>query len=173
MAYRKLGRDKEVAKLCNDDVNATIKDKVAYYNEANKEVAKLCNHQKTVPKNYNVKSESMKKELKDHTDYLLELNEYLNTFSNKKKKNTDSKVYEDSEIGKLKKVFPKDKSKVETIIKNLKDKISKMEHKLQDREDNKEIALGTSKLNYMDPRITVIMFFNIQQVTIISLLIQI
>ena len=139
----------------NDDVNASINDKVAYYNEANKEVAKLCNHQKTVPKNYNVKSESMKKELKDHTDYLLELNEYLNTFSNKKKKNADNKVYEDSEIGKLKKVFPKDKSKVETIIKNLKDKISKMEHKLQDREDNKEIALGTSKLNYMDPRITV------------------
>ena len=133
------------------DNKSTIEEKVSYYNEANKQVAILCNHQKTVPKNYNVKSELMQKELKDHADYLLELNEYLKDFSNKKPK----KKYEDTEVGKLKKVFPKDKDKVVKIITNLKEKIKKMEIKLKQREDNKQIALGTSKLNYMDPRITV------------------
>jgi DNA topoisomerase I len=34
-------------------------------------------------------------------------------------------------------------------------KISKMEMDLKHRDDNKEVALGTSKLNYMDPRISV------------------
>ena len=131
------------------DTKSTTEEKVQYYNEANKQVAILCNHQKTVPKNYNVKSEQMQKELKDHTDYLLELNEYLKDFKKAKGK------YEDSEVGKLKKVFPKDKEKVAKLINGLKEKIKKMEMKIKEREDNKQIALGTSKLNYMDPRITV------------------
>ena len=95
------------------DIKSTTDEKVQYYNEANKQVAILCNHQKTVPKNYNVKSEQMQKELKDHTDYLLELNEYLKDFKKSKSK------YEDSEVGKLKKVFPKDKEKVTKLINGL------------------------------------------------------
>ena len=35
------------------------------------------------------------------------------------------------------------------------DNISKEETKLRDRDENKDVALGTSKINYMDPRITV------------------
>ncbi|CAB9519858.1 DNA topoisomerase 1 [Seminavis robusta] len=34
-------------------------------------------------------------------------------------------------------------------------KISKMEMDLKHKDDNKEVSLGTSKINYMDPRITV------------------
>ena len=40
-------------------------------------------------------------------------------------------------------------------MKNLEEKVKKKSLKLKDREDNKQVALGTSKLNYMDPRITV------------------
>lgn len=125
----------------------SIEDKVAYYNEANKQVAILCNHQKTVPKNYNIKSESMQKELEDYVNYLDELNQHLKSIKNSKKK--------DYIQGKLKCVFPKDKEKTQKLINNLKEKIRKFEFKLKEREDNKQIALGTSKLNYMDPRITV------------------
>ena len=125
----------------------SIEDKVAYYNEANKQVAILCNHQKTVPKNYNIKSESMQKELEDYVNYLDELNQHLKSIQNSKKK--------DYIKGKLKCVFPKDKEKTQKLINNLKEKIRKFEFKLKEREDNKQIALGTSKLNYMDPRITV------------------
>jgi DNA topoisomerase-1 len=34
-------------------------------------------------------------------------------------------------------------------------KIAKMEMDLKHKDDNKEVSLGTSKINYMDPRITV------------------
>ena len=33
--------------------------------------------------------------------------------------------------------------------------IRKMEVDINNRDENKEVALGTSKINYMDPRITV------------------
>merc|ERR1711988_1793565 len=34
-------------------------------------------------------------------------------------------------------------------------KITKLETDIKSRDDNKEVALGTSKINYMDPRISV------------------
>lgn len=37
----------------------------------------------------------------------------------------------------------------------LQDQLFKLEVTATDKEENKEIALGTSKLNYLDPRITV------------------
>merc|ERR1719263_2388016 len=35
------------------------------------------------------------------------------------------------------------------------EKIKKMEVELRNKEENKEVSLGTSRANYMDPRITV------------------
>lgn len=35
------------------------------------------------------------------------------------------------------------------------EKIKKMEVDIRNKDDNKEVALGTSKINYMDPRISV------------------
>jgi DNA topoisomerase I len=46
----------------------------------------------------------------------------------------------------------------EQVIKKLEawnNKISKMEMDLKHKDDNKEVSLGTSKINYMDPRISV------------------
>lgn len=43
------------------------------------------------------------------------------------------------------------KRKIEQMTKSLEKEV----YKVDTREQNKEIALGTSKLNYMDPRITV------------------
>ena len=67
-----------------------------------------------------------------------------------KKKNK----YKDSKTDNVKKVFPNNKERAEHALKNLEEKVKKMSLKLKDREDNKQVALGTSKLNYMDPRIT-------------------
>lgn len=41
------------------------------------------------------------------------------------------------------------------ILERLKDQLKKLELQETDRDENKTIALGTSKLNYLDPRITV------------------
>lgn len=43
----------------------------------------------------------------------------------------------------------------ETRVKKLKEQISAEEQKLKTKKDNAEVALGTSKINYMDPRITI------------------
>jgi DNA topoisomerase I len=40
-------------------------------------------------------------------------------------------------------------------IENAKDKIKKLLTKKDNREELKNVALGTSKINYLDPRITV------------------
>ncbi len=40
-------------------------------------------------------------------------------------------------------------------IKTWDEKISKMEVDIRNKDDNKEVSLGTSKINYMDPRISV------------------
>ena len=40
-------------------------------------------------------------------------------------------------------------------IARLEEQLMKLEVQATDREENKQIALGTSKLNYLDPRISV------------------
>ena len=47
------------------------------------------------------------------------------------------------------------KDQVIKRIQNWNSKISKMEMDLKHKDDNKEVSLGTSKINYMDPRISV------------------
>merc|ERR1712129_416477 len=48
-----------------------------------------------------------------------------------------------------------DSDQVAKKAKQWTEKITKMETQLRNKEDNKEVSLGTSKANYMDPRITV------------------
>jgi DNA topoisomerase-1 len=40
-------------------------------------------------------------------------------------------------------------------VAKLKQQIEAEEVKVKNKEDNKAVALGTSKINYMDPRITI------------------
>jgi DNA topoisomerase I len=40
-------------------------------------------------------------------------------------------------------------------FERMQNQLEKLELQATDREENKEIALGTSKLNYLDPRISV------------------
>mmetsp|Transcript_5455 Transcript_5455/g.8394 ORF Transcript_5455/g.8394 Transcript_5455/m.8394 type:complete len:795 (+) Transcript_5455:69-2453(+) len=47
------------------------------------------------------------------------------------------------------------KDQVMKKLDSWKEKIKKMELNIKHKDDNKEVALGTSKLNYMDPRISV------------------
>jgi DNA topoisomerase-1 len=43
----------------------------------------------------------------------------------------------------------------EKKIENWTDSIRKLEIDIRNRDENKEVSLGTSKINYMDPRISV------------------
>jgi DNA topoisomerase-1 len=46
--------------------------------------------------------------------------------------------------------------KLETAVDKLNQRIENMKVQMEDKEGNKEVALGTSKINYIDPRLTVV-----------------
>ncbi|KAI2628985.1 eukaryotic DNA topoisomerase I [Xylaria nigripes] len=46
--------------------------------------------------------------------------------------------------------------KIEANIKKIEERIRNIETQAADRDGNKEVALGTSKINYIDPRLTVV-----------------
>ena len=50
---------------------------------------------------------------------------------------------------------PKTVDQCQNQITKLQERISKDDMKAKCREENKSVALGTSKINYMDPRITI------------------
>ncbi|EAS05059.2 DNA topoisomerase I (macronuclear) [Tetrahymena thermophila SB210] len=137
-----------------------LKDKLNFYDEANRNVAILCNHQKTVGKNFDVMVGKMEQRINVYKDYEKELHTHLN----KCKKNgvnayEKEVILEEKDDGKHKmfvKKFPGTKEKIQEAIEKIKKKIDEEQNKKQSKEKNKEIALGTSKTNYNDPRISVV-----------------
>lgn len=67
-----------------------LKDKLNFYDEANRNVAVLCNHQKTVGKNFDVMVGKMDTRIKIYQEYQKELTAHLN----KCKKNGSVTAYE-------------------------------------------------------------------------------
>ena len=51
--------------------------------------------------------------------------------------------------------MPKNVEQCKAMIEKAREALLKEEQKVQNKEDNKNLALGTSKINYMDPRITI------------------
>lgn len=149
-----------------DVSNLELDEKIAFYDEANRQVALLCNHQKTVSKTFDQSLEKQKLKVEDMKEYLEQLKSHV-----KKLKRGDSGYDEDDvekevekklrgddgklKIKPIKRKFPKDSDKAQDEIKKLEKRIQKEVQKTTQREENKAVALGTSKLNYNDPRITV------------------
>lgn len=142
---------------------AAVPEKVLAYNRANREVALLCNHQRSVPKTFNKSMETLKSKVeKLCVCFFVETKVW-------KMKNVqiDAKKAEvaeqKSELKRAKAEYKNSKSqasqkKVEQAEKKLKrteEALKKLEVLATDREENKDVALGTSKLNYLDPRISV------------------
>lgn len=117
------------------DLKMTIEEKLLAYNRANRAVAVLCNHQRAPPKTHEKQMENLETKISDKEKQLKEVKKELK----KAKKEKDEKSKE------------KFKKKVQTIENQL----HKLEIQRKDKSENKTIALGTSKLNYLDPRITV------------------
>ncbi|GAB2227616.1 hypothetical protein Droror1_Dr00009442 [Drosera rotundifolia] len=131
--------------LSTNTSDTDVAKKVVTYNQANKEVAIICNHQRTVSKNH---AASMQK-LNDKINNLKgELSKLENDLALAKRGK-----FPDSEDGKRKRNMGPEA--LEKKIAKTKDMIEKVISDMESREDMKEIALGTSKLNYCDPRITV------------------
>ncbi|KAL6768009.1 DNA topoisomerase 1 [Auxenochlorella protothecoides] len=118
----------------------SVEAKKAAYDTANKEVAVLCNHQRAVPKGHVGQMEKLTAKMEALHAELAELQ-------------ADLKLA-------LKGLPGKDGRKLnaeslENRASKKQQQIEKAEINFKVKEDLKTVALGTSKINYLDPRITV------------------
>ncbi|PSN50633.1 DNA topoisomerase 1 [Blattella germanica] len=124
------------------DPEYTVQEKILAYNRANRAVAILCNHQRAVPKTHAKSMENLKAKIDAKKDTILDAERQYKDAKHEHKRNGSAKNKIDME-------------KRKKALERLKDQLAKLELQATDKEENKEIALGTSKLNYLDPRISV------------------
>jgi DNA topoisomerase-1 len=112
--------------------NDSLHEKMLSYNRANREVAVLCNHQRSVPKTFDKSMKALEDKIKD-----------------KKAELKTAKSELDHCRGEAA------RAKARKKVERIKEQLKRMKIQRTDRDENKTIALGTSKLNYLDPRISV------------------
>ncbi|XP_077982334.1 DNA topoisomerase I, mitochondrial-like [Glandiceps talaboti] len=124
------------------DPDDSVTAKILSYNRANRAVAILCNHQRAAPKTFDKQMTNLQEKIGKKND----------TIKAAKKDYKKLKVdYKTSRDERLKKALERKKKQLE----RLEEQLMKLEVSATDKQENKEIALGTSKLNYLDPRISV------------------
>lgn len=136
---------------------AVTKEKEVEYNRANREVAILCNHQRSVPKGFAAAYQKLQDKHLLLRKQLKELRKMAKAKAAGKdvrvKTETTDKAVMQTETHLWKKqpslVTIKDRIRLWT------EKLAAHELNMRNKDDNKEVALGTAKINYMDPRITV------------------
>ena len=139
LTLNQLLREAETAGQCHEKDNVVAKK--AVYDRANKDVAILCNHQKTVSKGFQASMDKVKDKIAKMEKELKDLQKALKC----------AKKGEPAPGAKS--VTP-----VEVALKRVEKKREQIEKASTDaavREDLKSVALGTSKINYMDPRISI------------------
>ncbi|KAJ0101092.1 hypothetical protein Patl1_04083 [Pistacia atlantica] len=123
-----------------------VAEKIVVYNTANKEVAIICNHQRTVSKTHGAQMTRLTDKIEELKGVLKDLKIDLDRARKGKPPLKDSD-------GKQKRNLTPEA--IERKIAQTNVKIEKMERDMKTKEDLKTVALGTSKINYLDPRITV------------------
>ncbi|NXU85650.1 TOP1M topoisomerase, partial [Xiphorhynchus elegans] len=126
--------------LTNPEDN--VAGKLLSYNRANRAVAILCNHQRSVPKTFAKSMENLQAKIDAKKKQVEEAQQEL-------KKAEDE--FEDTKDAKAEANVEKKKK----LLKKLEEQLARLNVQATDKEENKQIALGTSKLNYLDPRISI------------------
>jgi len=140
--------------------DAILNQKLVFYNRANREVAILCNHQRTVPKMFDTQMEKLVAQQAEVQKQMEELEEHLDDLKGGRKQKKEKKVKkekgeDDDEENEKKRKRSNDPEKIQSQIEKLSGRLKGFEAKITMKSDTKTVALGTSKINYMDPRITV------------------
>jgi DNA topoisomerase-1 len=148
--------DAELPKLM--PAHATVEEKESAYNDANRKVAILCNHQRTVSKAQEV---GLEKKLQEITELEKQLDE-LRVMQ--KRVDAGKELLElkpddagDDDKKKYAYLFEKQPTseQVEKRVAQWEKKLETLKYKTSEADKNKTVALNTSKINYMDPRISV------------------
>ncbi|KAI3447020.1 hypothetical protein Pfo_003685 [Paulownia fortunei] len=132
--------------LSRETRGGDVNEKVVVYQHANKEVAIICNHQRTVSKSHSAQMLRLNEKIEELKGVLEELKTDLARAKKGKPplKNADGKPKRNMNPNALERKIAQTTAKIE-----------KMERDKETKEDLKTVALGTSKINYLDPRITV------------------
>jgi DNA topoisomerase-1 len=129
------------------------------YNAANREVAILCNHQRSVPASFSGAFDRLKERLRIKERQLEELRaHYKRRRKGKDIRLQPQKMPEDkTERMKLSHLYARqpDPAKVADRIAAFEKSLKNLRSNVKNKEDNKSVSLSTSKINYMDPRVTV------------------
>ena len=102
-------------------------------------MAVLCNHQRAVPKTHEKSMENLNGKIEAKQDAIKEAQKQVKAAKKASKNGQDKALYE----------------KKKKMLERLLEQLEKLEIQKTDKDENKTIALGTSKLNYLDPRISV------------------
>merc|ERR1712038_1914945 len=127
----------QLVELTEEEDN--IPSKMLSYNRANRAVAILCNHQRAVPKTHDKAMENLDQKLELKQENIKKAEKELKHLKKAAKSGGDKGEYE----------------KKKKAVQKLLEQLEKLEIQKTDKHENKTIALGTSKLNYLDPRISV------------------
>ncbi|XP_055030731.2 DNA topoisomerase I, mitochondrial [Misgurnus anguillicaudatus] len=119
-----------------------VAEKLLSYNRANRAVAILCNHQRAPPKTFEQSMANLQSKIDSRKEQLALAKKELKQAKKDAKGSSDNKL--------LTLVEKKKKA-----VQRCEEQLLRMEVQATDREENKQIALSTSKLNYLDPRISV------------------
>lgn len=138
-ASRTLQEQLELLTNPNDPLPA----KLLQYNRANRAVAVLCNHQRAAPKTFEKSMANLQNKIEIKKQKIEEAEKMYRRLRREAKMK-----------GKLNDENSKHRKK-RKAIERLREQLEKLELSAIDKEENKTIALGTSKLNYLDPRISV------------------
>ncbi|XP_053740863.1 DNA topoisomerase I, mitochondrial isoform X1 [Synchiropus splendidus] len=130
------------------NMSDNVAEKLLSYNRANRAVAILCNHQRAPPKTFEQSMANLQAKIDARKELLSQAKSEL-------KQAKKDAAAQDSSDQKLTAKAAQVVQKKEATVKRCKEQLLRMEVQATDREENKQIALGTSKLNYLDPRISV------------------
>ncbi|KAM3390362.1 hypothetical protein ACQJBY_012142 [Aegilops geniculata] len=134
-------------KILNEQTeDGSLLEKINVYSRANKQVAIICNHQRAVPKSH----DSQMTKLNEKIDELKAQRDEWKADLERAKK---GKPLAGDEDGKRKRNLTPEV--LEIKISRIETRIKEMDMTKTNREELKTVALGTSKINYLDPRITV------------------
>lgn len=151
--------------------NLSIPELVLQYNRANREVAILCNHQRSIPKGHGesmLKLENklrilryerhlVREELKKVSDVREIRKEIPESFAKEEGMDAREKKRCLAIFKEMEKEPVQPPKKIDSLKKrfiSLSNRIDSLSSQLVDRDEGKATALGTSKTNYIDPRIT-------------------
>ncbi|XP_061353179.1 DNA topoisomerase 1 alpha-like [Gastrolobium bilobum] len=132
--------------LNKDTKDGDVGEKIVVYQHANKQVAIICNHQRSVSKSHSAQMSKLNEKIDELQAVLKELK---TDFDRARKGKPPLK----SSDGKQKRNLTPEA--LEKKMSQTNAKIEKMQRDMRTKEDLKTVALGTSKINYLDPRITV------------------